>query len=95
MSFVGRVSRRRNPPPWRDGNGGLRFANPPYGLRDEHDFARHMDYIYFNPVKHGHVSCVADWPFSSFHRMVRLGVYPPDWAGKAGEIEAAGGFGER
>jgi hypothetical protein len=42
-------------------------------LRDENDFERHADYIHFNPVKHGHVTCVSDWPFSSFHRMVRLG----------------------
>jgi hypothetical protein len=48
-------------------------------LRDEEDFARHADYIHFNPVKHGHVSRVRDWPYSSFHRMVRFGVYPLDW----------------
>ena len=62
-------------------------------LRDEADFARHMDYIHFNPVKHGHVTRVRDWPHSSFHRIVRLGICPPDWAGDAGEIGA--GFGER
>ena len=39
-----------------------------------------MDYIHYNPVKHGHVERVADWPHSSFHRCVRLGWYPPDWA---------------
>ncbi len=50
-------------------------------LRDEGDFARHADYIHFNPVKHGHVGRVRDWPYSTFHRMVRLGVYPEDWAG--------------
>jgi hypothetical protein len=46
-----------------------------------------------NPVKHGLVARVRDWPFSSFHRMVRLGVYPEDWAG--GGDDAAGAFGER
>jgi REP-associated tyrosine transposase len=62
-------------------------------LRDEGDFARHVDYIHFNPVKHGHVSRVKDWPYSSFHRLVRLGVYPEDWAGDAkGD---GSGFGER
>jgi putative transposase len=50
-------------------------------IRDDADYARHMDYIYFNPVKHGHVARVLNWPHSSFHRMVRLGTYPPDWAG--------------
>ena len=43
-------------------------------LRDERDFERHVDYIHFNPVKHGHVSRVSDWPHSTFHRMVRLGI---------------------
>jgi putative transposase len=38
-----------------------------------------MDYIHYNPVKHGHVRSVADWPYSSFHRYVQLGAYPCDW----------------
>ena len=62
-------------------------------LRDEEDFARHVDYIHFNPVKHGHVRRVQDWPYSSFHRWVRLGAYPDDWAGDSGGDTA--GFGER
>ncbi len=45
-------------------------------LRDEDDFSRHVDYIHFNPVKHGHAVRVRDWPFSSFRRWVRLGAYP-------------------
>lgn len=60
-------------------------------LRDEEDFARHVDYIHFNPVKHGHVARVWEWPFSSFHRMVRLGVYPEDWAGGPEEPVAVSG----
>jgi putative transposase len=48
-----------------------------HAIRDEDDFTRHLDYIHFNPVKHGHVSRVKDWPHSSFHRMVRLGAYRP------------------
>jgi putative transposase len=62
-------------------------------LRDERDLARHMDYIHFNPVKHGLVARVRDWPYSSFHRMVKLGIYPADWGGDAGELK--GPFGER
>ena len=54
-------------------------------LRDERDFAQHADYIHFNPMKHGLVARMKDWPHSSFHRMVRLGVYPGDWAGDANE----------
>jgi putative transposase len=62
-------------------------------LRDEQDFVRHADYIHFNPVKHGHVTRVKDWPHSSFHRMVRLGLYPEDWAGDLGKSDHR--FGER
>jgi putative transposase len=62
-------------------------------IRDENDFARHVDYIHINPVKHRLVARVADWPYSSFHRMVKLGVYPGDWAG---DVSSDGGaFGER
>lgn len=41
----------------------------------------HMDYVHFNPVKHGLVGRVADWPHSTFHKLVNAGIYPPDWAG--------------
>src|SRR3989338_6519738 len=54
-------------------------------IRDEHDFARHVDYVHWNPVKHGHVKCVADWPYSSFHRYVKAGIYPPDWVGRVNQ----------
>ena len=62
-------------------------------IRDERDFERHIDYIHFNPIKHGLVARVRDWPHSSFHRYVRRGLLPEDWAG---EIAKGGGnFGER
>ena len=50
-------------------------------IRDEADLVRHIDYIHYNPVKHGLVSQVSDWPYSSFHRYVKLGVLPKDWGG--------------
>ena len=53
-------------------------------IRDDDDFARHLDYVHFNPVKHGYVTSVAQWPYSTFHHWVAAGVYPKDWAG--GEI---------
>lgn len=52
-------------------------------IRDEEDFRRHMDYLHYNPVKHGYVSKVTDWPYSMFHRLVQKGVYPVDWGGDA------------
>jgi len=54
-----------------------------HAIRDENDLQRHADYIHHNPVKHGHVAQVRDWPYSSFHRYVAAGVYPMDWAGTA------------
>jgi putative transposase len=62
-------------------------------IRDENDFARHIDYIHINPVKHRLVTRVRDWPYSSFHRMVKLRIYPEDWAGDVREL--TGDFGER
>ncbi len=44
-------------------------------IRDEQDYQRHFDYIHYNPLKHGHVERIADWPWSSFHRAVAMGVY--------------------
>jgi putative transposase len=62
-------------------------------IRDESDFERHVDYIHFNPIKHGLVQRVRDWPHSSFHRHVRQGLLPEDRAGI--KSDAAGRFGER
>lgn len=45
-----------------------------------------MDYVHINPVKHGVVERVADWPYSTFHRWLAQGVYPPDWAGGVEDI---------
>lgn len=63
-------------------------------IRDEDDFRRHVDYIHFNPLKHGWVTRVRDWPYSTFHKFVDRGIYPVDWGGDgvAGEYD---GFGER
>jgi putative transposase len=57
-------------------------------IRDEDDFARHVDLVHFNPVKHGLAARVRDWSFSSFHRYVREGILPDDWAGDVGESGA-------
>ncbi|MBP8296984.1 MAG: transposase [Burkholderiales bacterium] len=61
-------------------------------IRDERDLARHLDYIHFNPVKHGHAPRAADWPHSSIHRHIRLGLLPEDWGGA--DASGDGGFGE-
>ena len=50
-------------------------------IRDDRDYATHMDYVHYNPVKHGHVARVSEWPCSSFHRRVEAGIYSEDWGG--------------
>ena len=49
-------------------------------IRDDVDYADHMDYLHYNRVKHGLVKQVRDWPYSTFHRYVEKGVYDEDWA---------------
>jgi putative transposase len=58
-------------------------------IRDDADYASHMDYIHFNPVKHGLSETASDWPHSTFRKCVAMGLYPSDWtatgAAAAGE----------
>jgi putative transposase len=63
-----------------------------HAIRDDADLERHVDYIHFNPVKHGYVSRVCDWPHSSFHRYASEGIVPLDWGGDA--LDLTGRFGE-
>jgi putative transposase len=48
-------------------------------IRDDEDFEKHLNYVHYNPVKHGLVTCPHLWPYSSFHRWVEKNVYPVDW----------------
>jgi len=67
-------------------------------IRDERDLENHIDYCWFNPVKHGYVSKVEDWPFSTFHRDHRDAPKPGDFERKCAEYALANkdaGFGER
>ncbi|MGH8029159.1 MAG: REP-associated tyrosine transposase [Arenimonas sp.] len=61
-------------------------------VRDEDDLQRHVDYIHFNPVKHGLVRNAADWPHSSIHRCIRAGWISEDWG--TDPAPGRGGFGE-
>ena len=62
-------------------------------IRDEVDYKRHMDYVHYKPVKHGHCERVKDWPYSSFHRFVDRGVYTENWGGDA-NAGCDAGYGE-
>jgi putative transposase len=54
-------------------------------IRDQHDFDRHIDYVHYNPVKHGLVSCPHAWKASSFHYWVTRGVYEATWGCNCGQ----------
>jgi len=62
--------------------------------RDDEDYAAHMDYVHFNPVKHGLVSSAAEWPYSTFKSCVDRGLYPEDWIGVGNRNLSAGELGE-
>ena len=79
----------------RNGKGELDVWQRRYWehtIRDDGDLEIHVNYIHYNPVKHGLVECVAQWPHSSFRRFVKMGLLEPDWAGGSRAIE--GSFGE-
>lgn len=59
-------------------------------LRDETDFARHIEYIHYNPVKHRLAAAAIDWPYSSFRRYVEAGVYSADWGRPSPDLEGIG-----
>jgi putative transposase len=61
-------------------------------IRDEVDLRHHLDYIHFNPVKHGMAPRVAEWPHSTFHAYVAQGIYSPGWGD--GAMPDEGYFGE-
>ncbi len=50
-------------------------------IRDEVDYQNHMDYLHFNPVKHGLIKSVQEWEYSTFHHLVKKGIYPENWGG--------------
>jgi putative transposase len=65
-----------------------------HAIRDERDYALHVDYVHLNPLKHGYVLRVRDWPLSTFHQYVQDQLLPSDWAGALAN-NAGLDFGER
>lgn len=61
-----------------------------HAILDEADFAAHMDYVHFNPVRHGYVRHVSGWPYSTFRACVHRGLYPSSWQGSDGDTLVAG-----
>jgi len=48
-------------------------------IRNRHDLRRHLDYVHYNPVRHGLATDPFAWPWSSIHAWQDRGLYPPDW----------------
>ncbi len=81
----------------KDGRGEYRLWQRRFWehtIRDEDDLERHLDYIHYNPIKHGLVRSVKDWPHSSFHRYVEQGLLDLDWGGELDDRDSAVSFGE-
>ena len=73
----------------RDGRSGVWQAKFwEHLINSEEDLENHVNYVHYNPVKHGLVDAPANWPWSSFRRWVRAGHYSADW-GRTGEEDAA------
>ncbi|HEU4813325.1 MAG TPA: transposase, partial [Xanthomonadaceae bacterium] len=92
--FVRRL-RKRDPGHGFDRDGRPQIWQARYWehrIRDDRDLQAHVDYIHYNPVKHGHAASPGAWPYSTFGAWVRAGRLPGDWG--AGVVEASGRFGE-
>ena len=92
--FVRRL-RKRNPVQEFDRDDCPRIWQARYWehrIRDDRDLRAHVDYIHYNPVKHGHAASPGAWPYSTFGAWVRAGRLPGDWGD--GAVEAPGRFGE-
>ena len=63
-------------------------------IRDEADFERHVDYIHYNPVKHGYAERAVDWEFSTIHSFIEKGLLTTDWGGDS-RLSPAQSLGER
>ncbi|MBX9904959.1 MAG: transposase [Burkholderiales bacterium] len=78
----------------KDGRGDYDLWQKRYWehtIRDDLDFEAHVNYVHINPVKHGYVRRAVEWPHSTFHRYIRNGILPADWAFEGVDGE----FGER
>ena len=77
---------KRHGVPERTGVARMRGEQPiwqrrfwEHAIRDERDFSDHVDYVHYNPVRHGLVGAPCDWPHSTFANWVERGVYEVTW----------------
>jgi len=48
-------------------------------IRDERDLEIHLDYIHWNPIKHGCVNKPSNWPYSTYRDWEGMGIYDLGW----------------
>jgi putative transposase len=84
--FSKELKGQRTPPVWQN-----RFWE--HLIRDDRDLQKHLDYIHYNPVKHGLVESPKDWPSSTFQRYLKEGFYPANW-GVGVSFQSTDKFGE-
>lgn len=76
------IGEQRSPARLRRGERGIwqrRFWE--HAIRNDDDFAAHVDHVHFNPIKHGYVRAAAEWPHSTFKSCARRRRYPDAWIG--------------
>ena len=92
---VGRTLPERSASQWKRRESGFwqrRFWE--HLIRDEEDLRSHIEYIHWNPMKHGYIQTLADWPYSTFQRFVQRGLYPANWGGQGVQELSGEAFGE-
>lgn len=55
-------------------------------IRDDDDLRTHVEYVHYNPAKHGLTDRVSAWPYSTFHRDVAMGRAHRDWSVAQGSV---------
>jgi len=63
------------------------FGKGDFIIKDEQDLHNHLDYIHYNPVKHGYVQKVCNWKYSSFHKFVKSENYEINWGDNGSVIK--------
>jgi hypothetical protein len=100
LIFVGWVE-ERNPTKTTTSTSRLRKNEKPiwqrrfweHLIRNQKDLNRHIEYIHYNPVKHGLTKAPGDWAYSSFQRYVDKGIYDLKWgAGDKVEFDDTVGY---
>ena len=62
-------------------------------IRNDEDYENHINYIHYNPVKHGYVNNANEWQYSTIHQYIKQGVITQNWGSE--NIMLTQDYGER